>query len=108
MVQGNRFDLSLSSGKVDNVTLSEGTVEIPQFKPDGGLGIFKARAVGDAHEIMAFLDKPPLRLFSPNGFAPDRISGQADLKFEVDRLDAVRGAGQGLPRELSGGDSTAA
>ncbi|HWE46444.1 MAG TPA: DUF3971 domain-containing protein [Caulobacteraceae bacterium] len=85
VVQGNRFDLSLSSGRVDNVALSEGTVEIPQFKPDGGLGIFKARAVGDAHEIMAFLDKPPLHLFSPNGFSPDRVSGQADLHFEVDR-----------------------
>ena len=85
VVQGNRFDLSLSSGRVDNVVLSEGTVEIPAFKPDGGLGIFKARAVGDAHDIVAFLDKPPLRLFTPNGFSPDRISGQADLRFEVDR-----------------------
>ena len=85
IVQGNRFDLSLTSGRVDNVALSEGTVEIPAFKPDGGLGIFKARAVGDAHDIVAFLDKPPLRLFTPNGFSPDRISGKADLRFEVDR-----------------------
>ena len=47
LVQGNRFDLSLASGRVDTVALSEGTVEIPAFKPDGGLGIFKARAVGE-------------------------------------------------------------
>jgi hypothetical protein len=85
VVEGNRFDLALQSGRMDNVQLSEGTIEIPAFKPDGGPGIFKARAVGDAHEIMTILDRPPLKLFSPNGFSPDRVSGQADLRFEVDR-----------------------
>ncbi len=85
VVQGNRFDLALTSGRLDNVVLSEGVVEIPAFKPDGGAGIFKGRAVGDAHEILQFLDRPPLRLFTPNGFDPSRASGVADLKFEVDR-----------------------
>ncbi len=85
LVQGNRFDLSLSSGKLENVALSEGSIEIDHFKPDGGFGKYKGRAIGDAHEIMTILDRAPLSLFTHNGFDPNRVGGQADLRFEIER-----------------------
>jgi hypothetical protein len=85
VVQGNRFDLSLSSARMETVALSEGTIEIAAFKPDGGIGKFKGRASGDAREIMTVLDRQPLNLFTHNGFSPSRVSGQADVRFEIDR-----------------------
>ena len=85
LVQGNRFDLSLSSGKMENVALSEGVIEIPAFKPDGAIGHFKARAIGEAREIMTILDRPPLNFFTHNGFSPSRVTGRADVRFQLDR-----------------------
>lgn len=85
LVQGNRFDLALRSGRMEGVAISEGSVEIPQFKPDGGVGHFRGRAVGEAREILTLLDRPPLSLFTKNGFLPSRTAGAADIRFEVDR-----------------------
>jgi hypothetical protein len=85
VVQGNRFDLALASGRMESVALSQGSIEIAAFKPDGGVGKFKAHARGDAHAILAILDRPPLGLFTPHGFSPDRVSGDAEGDFEIDR-----------------------
>jgi hypothetical protein len=85
VLQGNRFDLSLASGRIDTVNISDGVVEIPAFHPRGKPATFKVRAVGDVRAVLQVLDGPGMRLISGAGFSPARASGDADVKIEIVR-----------------------
>ena len=85
LVQGDRFDLTMTSGRMQDIALTEGVVEIPRFKPRGVRATFKARAVGDLGEMLAVVDRPPLRLMTPTGMSPSRLAGRADIRLEITR-----------------------
>jgi len=85
VLQGNRFELALTSGRLQTVALSEGTIEIARLKPPGQKAVIKARAVGGAQEMLRIVDGGPERLVSRNGFSPDRVGGLADVRIEIER-----------------------
>ncbi|MBQ1540508.1 MAG: hypothetical protein IIZ63_00775 [Caulobacteraceae bacterium] len=82
---GNRFDLTLKSGRMNDVALSEGSVEIPFLAPKGARAVFKARAAGEAQSILNIVDVAPTRLISSSGFDIRRVSGQGDVKIQITR-----------------------
>ncbi len=84
LVQGNRFDLFLTSGRMQSVRLSEGLVSFPKFNPVAD-AIFQGRAKGDAGEILGILDRKPLNALTGTGFEPAAFSGDADVKFSIAR-----------------------
>lgn len=85
VLRGNSLEIKVSSGHIQHVALSEGTVTLPRFAPKGGLAVFKARAIGDAREILQIVDQPKAHLISSQGFDPTRVSGQADVVIEITR-----------------------
>jgi hypothetical protein len=84
-VQGNRFDLTLDSGRIGEARLSEGVITIPRFRPGGAPATFKARATGPLDGLLRVIDGPGLRLVSDAGLAPERVGGVADVRVEIVR-----------------------
>ncbi|MEY4255384.1 MAG: hypothetical protein RLZZ141_611 [Pseudomonadota bacterium] len=84
MVQGDRFDLTVASGVMEGVQLSEGVVSYPRFRP-AAAGLFKGRARGPADKILDILDRKPLRLLARSPFKAEDFSGDADVSFTITR-----------------------
>ena len=84
LVQGDRFDLFLTSGRMQAVRLSEGLVSFPKFNPAAD-AIFQGRARGDAGDILSILNQKPLAVLNGTGFEPAAFAGDADVKFSITR-----------------------
>lgn len=87
MVQGDRFDLTVSSAMMEGVRLSEGLVSFPGFHARAA-GLFKARARGPADQVISILNRQPLVLLSKSPFKPEDFSGDADVSFSIMRPTA--------------------
>lgn len=85
VLQGNRLDITMPKGRILDVALDDGVVEIPRFKPKGARAVFKVHGVGEARQVLQIVDTPHAKLLSNNGFDPARVSGQADVRFEMSR-----------------------
>ena len=85
VLQGDRFDLTASSGAIEGVGLSEALVQIPRLMGDGKTIQFRARAIGDAGRILDVVDKSTSGAPSAQGFRPGRLAGQGDVSFSVGR-----------------------
>ena len=84
MVQGDRFDLTVASGMMEGVRLSEGLVSYPRFRP-AAAGLFKGRAQGPADQILNILERQPLRVLAQSPFKAQNFSGDADVTFAITR-----------------------
>ena len=84
LVQGDRFDLFLTSGRMQSVRLSEGLVSFPKFNPVAD-AIFQGRAKGDAGDVLSILSRKPLNALAGTGFEPAAFAGDADVKFSIAR-----------------------
>jgi hypothetical protein len=85
VLQADRFDLSLDQGRLGDVDLSQGTVEMPTFRVHGSDAIYRFAAKGAVRDMLAVLDGPKLHLISGAGFDLNRTSGQAAVKVEIRR-----------------------
>jgi len=85
VVQGDRLDLVMPTGKLYKLDVSDGVVTIPRFKPRGAIATFKARTRGDIGDMLTLINMPPLALMGPTGMSPDRLSGPADLTIVITR-----------------------
>jgi Protein of unknown function len=84
MVQGDRFDLTVSSAMMDAIVLREGLVSFPSFSAHAA-GLFKARGRGPVCQVLSILNRQPLALLDRSPFKPDDFSGDADLSFAITR-----------------------
>ena len=96
MLQGDRFDLSLDQGRIGDVALSQGTVEMPTFRVRGADAVYRFAAQGAVRDILTVLDGPKLHLISGVGFDRNRTAGQAAVKIEVRRPMLFDDAQEGL------------
>jgi hypothetical protein len=85
VLHANNLNIRVTSGKMQNVTIKDGLVDLPRFDPKGARAVFRAHAVGDAREILQIVDGPKTKLISAQGFDPTRVSGQADIQMEITR-----------------------
>ena len=85
VLQGDRFDLNLDQGRIGDVALSQGTVEMPTFRVRGADAVYRFAAQGAVRDILTVLDGPKLHLISGAGFDRNRTSGQAAVKIEIRR-----------------------
>lgn len=61
-MKGNRFDLSVASGRVGTLALSQGRVELPRLNPKGATATFAGRVEGDARAMVDLLHQMPINL----------------------------------------------
>ncbi|HEX5777180.1 MAG TPA: AsmA-like C-terminal region-containing protein, partial [Caulobacteraceae bacterium] len=83
VVQGNRFDLTMATGKLGKLFISDATVTVPRFMPGGARAVVRSRAQGDLGDMLRLVDAPPLGMMSTTSMSPDRFSGPADLVIDM-------------------------
>lgn len=83
MLQGNRFDLTMATGRLGKLAISEATVTVPRFLPKGAMAVVRSRAQGDLGDMLRLVDSPPLRMMGSSNMSPDRFSGPADLVIDM-------------------------
>ena len=91
ILRGNAFEVAMTSGRIGDIELSNGVVDIPRLNPKGARARFAGVARGHASDILALIDEPPLFLTSDFGIPSDIVDGQAVVEFEFRRpmLDDV-------------------
>ncbi|WP_417492397.1 AsmA-like C-terminal region-containing protein [Maricaulis sp.] len=91
VLRGNAFEVAMTSGRIGDIELSQGVVDIPRLNPKGALARFAGVARGSAGDILALIDEPPLFLTSSFGVSSDNVDGRATVEFEFRRpmLDDV-------------------
>lgn len=82
---GNAFRLIMREGRIGDIALTAGLVDIPQLAPRGAPARFGVRGRGQAADILALIDEEPLRLPSLYGIEPRSIGGAGEIRFEMTR-----------------------
>ncbi len=83
LLQGDSLELQVRSASMQGVGLGEGQVKLPRLVGDHKIVEVSARAVGDARQILQVVDRATSGVTTGQGFAPDRVSGQGDVAFDV-------------------------
>lgn len=84
-MKGNRFDLTLVSGRVGALAVSQGRVELPRLKPKGALATFAGRAEGDARAMVDLLHLAPIGLEKRFPVTPASVVGRGVADFAIRR-----------------------
>lgn len=121
VLRGNRFDLAVSDARFNNLAVTNGRVEVPRFRPEGGMVTIGGHAVGDARNLVGVLVQEPINLRERLPVTPESVTGQGavtltlhrplrkevpfeDWRFTVDgRIENFAGAMAGRNVALSGG-----
>lgn len=85
VLRGNAFEVAMTSGRIGEIALTNGVVDIPRLNPKGASARFAGVARGRAAAILALIDEPPLFLTSGFGVGSDIVDGQAEVNFEFER-----------------------
>ena len=85
LLQGDRFQIAMPSATMQDLGLSEGSFEIPHLTGPNRRIRIEARAGGDARELLGIVDRTTSGMATAHGFAPQRLSGQADVAFSIGR-----------------------
>jgi Protein of unknown function len=83
-LRGDSLSITLPQGRIGDIELTQGRVDIPQFMPGGGHAIVSARASGDVSAMAQEIDLPPLALLTKAGLTPDRLSGTGSALVNLD------------------------
>ncbi len=83
VLHGNSFSMTLDSGRIGDITLDSGAVEIPRLFPRGALARIAGRARGSVTDMLTLLDYEPLGFPGAFGVDPDSVSGEGVMEFSV-------------------------
>ena len=82
---GNSFYVIGQSGRVGDIELVEGYVEMPKTSPKGQPAVFRGRARGSAADMMALLNMEPFGYADELGVDPRLLGGDGDVTFKFSR-----------------------
>lgn len=88
-LRGNSFRFKAGTGRVGDIKLSSGEVDIPNLGDFQTPTYYRFKANGDTDEILGVLDQAPLSLLSSTPLDPEQFSGQASLDIEIMRPNAL-------------------
>jgi hypothetical protein len=84
-VDGNRFGLVLASGRINDVEIVGGDIDIPRLTPKGGNVLISAQARGEASSLLALINQPPFGYLDRYGVTADGFGGLADVTINIKR-----------------------
>lgn len=84
-VDGNRFGFVLASGRINDVEIVGGDVDIPRLIPKGGDILISAGAKGDASSLLALINQPPFGYLDRYGVDAVGFGGAADVTINIKR-----------------------
>lgn len=62
VLRGNGFDMTVPAARINHLSVTNGRIEIPRFKPKGDMATISARIEGPARRILEVLAQRPLSL----------------------------------------------
>jgi len=82
---GNQLNMTLQNGRIDDVVLTKGAIEIPRLLPKGGDLIIKATGKGMAGDLLAIVDNKPFEFATRYGVDPHDLEGRGNIELQVIR-----------------------
>ncbi|MBO6798261.1 AsmA-like C-terminal region-containing protein [Maricaulis sp.] len=82
---GNAFEASLTAGRVGDIIIHEGHVDIPRLNPKGAIATYSGRGYGTATDILALIDEEPLGFPTEYGIDPQAVGGEGEITFQIQR-----------------------
>ncbi len=113
VLRGNRFEMTVPEARLNTLSITNGRIDIPRFKPEGAMLTISGRADGDARHMLELLYQEPLGLgerlpvdaASASGRGTINLRLQRPTKREV-RFEDWRFAVDGAIRDFAGTMST--
>jgi Protein of unknown function/AsmA-like C-terminal region len=81
---GDSLAIDLPTGRIGDMALTNGRVEIPQFMPSGAHVNISATVTGNVTDMAREIDLPPLAVLTNSGLSADRLSGQGSAQLALD------------------------
>jgi hypothetical protein len=85
VLRGNRFDMTITQARINDLLLTQGRVEIPRLKPKGALATISARADGDTRRMMELLAQEPLDLRERLPVDIASVTGRGSVVLQLQR-----------------------
>ncbi|WP_291842643.1 AsmA-like C-terminal region-containing protein [Maricaulis sp.] len=106
-LRGNSFEVRMESGRIGDLEISEGFVDLPRLNPKGAVARYGGLARGRASDILALIDEDPLFLVSDYGLDPALIGGEGEMRFEIHRAMLTEVDPEDIPFFITGRFSNA-
>lgn len=85
ILRGNSFHMTIPEARFHNMAVTNGRVEIPQLKPDGGMLTVSASVDGEARNILEVLAQQPLNLGERLPINAASASGRGTVNLRLQR-----------------------
>lgn len=82
---GNTFSVAAESGRVGDIKLTRGSIEMPRLVPKGGPATFTTFLEGQLSDILSIVDEEPLGYISASGYDPAAFGGQGKFELSIVR-----------------------
>ncbi len=91
ILRGNSFEISVPEARINGLTITNGRVVLPQFKPKGAMATISARVEGNARNILEVLAQEPINLDArlPVDIASSNGHGVVNLRLQRPMLSEV-------------------
>jgi len=84
-IDGNRFGFVLESGRINDIEIVGGDVDIPRLTPKGGDILITTQGRGDVQSLLSLINQPPFQYMDKYGVDPEGFSGKADVTLSIKR-----------------------
>lgn len=84
-INGNSLGMVLQEGRIGDVIIRGGDVNIPRLIPKGGDILITAEAEGQAQSLLRIVNQPPFQYLDRYGVDPEGFSGTANVTLNVKR-----------------------
>jgi hypothetical protein len=85
VLRGNRFEMNVPEARINGLVVTNGVVEIPQFKPRGAMATISARAEGEARRVLEILNQEPIALGERLPIDAASATGRAVVNLRLQR-----------------------
>ncbi|MGD9965091.1 MAG: DUF3971 domain-containing protein [Hyphomonadaceae bacterium] len=85
VLRGNRFDMIIPEARFHGMTVTNGRIEAPRFKPRGDMATISARIEGEARQILEVLGQEPLALGERLPIDAASASGRGGVNIRIQR-----------------------
>lgn len=85
VLRGNRFDMTIPEARFHGMTVTNGRIEAPQFKPRGAMATISARVDGDARQLLEVLAMEPISLGERLPIEASTATGRSSVNLRLQR-----------------------
>lgn len=99
---GNAFEARLTGGRVGDIEIFEGHVDIPRLNPKGAVATYSGRGYGQATDILSLIDEEPLGFPTQYGIDPAAVGGEGEITFRIQRPMLSEVPAEDIPFVITG------